>query len=93
MNYQKGGAKVPAGGELESFEDEDAEVIFHYLYKEMELVSFGDHLKRYIYERAGLEEPYGEVPQEIYRDIAVESFKETYTPKSMNLLLPSFRHW
>ena len=40
---------------LESFEDEDADVIFRYLYKEMELVSFGDHLKRYIYERAGLE--------------------------------------
>ena len=40
---------------LEGFEDEDADVIFHYLYKEMELVSFGDHLKRYIYEesRAG----------------------------------------
>ena len=37
---------------LDSFEDEDADVIFHYLYKEMELVSFGDHLKRYIYERA-----------------------------------------
>ena len=30
---------------LDSFEDEDADVIFHYLYKEMELVSFGDHLK------------------------------------------------
>ena len=43
---------------LEGFEDEDADVIFHYLYKEMELVSFGDHLKRYIYERAGLEEPF-----------------------------------
>lgn len=69
---------------LESFEDEDADVIFHYLYKEMELVSFGDHLKRYIYERAGLEEPFGEVPQEVYREIAVESFRETYTPKSMN---------
>ena len=37
---------------LDGFEDEDADVIFHYLYKEMELVSFGDHLKRYIYERA-----------------------------------------
>lgn len=37
---------------LEGFEDEDADVIFHYLYKEMELVSFGDHLKRYI-SRAG----------------------------------------
>ena len=50
----------------------------------MELVSFGDHLKRYIYERAGIEEPFGEVPQEVYRDIAVDSFRETYTPKSMN---------
>ena len=69
---------------LDGFEDEDADVIFHYLYKEMELVSFGDHLKRYIYERAGLEEPFAEIPQEVYRDIAVESFKETYTPKSMN---------
>ena len=59
-------------------------MIFHYLYKEMELVSFGDHLRRYIYERAGIEEPYGEVPQEMYREIVVDSFKETYTPKSMS---------
>ena len=36
---------------LDSFEDEDADVIFHYLYKEMEMVSFGDYLKRYVYER------------------------------------------
>ena len=50
----------------------------------MELVSFGDHLKRYIYERAGLEEPYNEVTQDIYRDIVIESFHETCTPKSMN---------
>ena len=69
---------------LDSFEDEDADVIFHYLYKEMELVSFGDHLKRYIYERAELEEPFSEVPQEVYKEIIVDSFKETYTPKSMN---------
>ena len=69
---------------LDSFEDEDADVIFHYLYKEMELVSFGDHLKRYIYERSELEEPYSEVTQEIYRDIVLESFRETCTPKSMS---------
>lgn len=68
---------------LEGFE-EDAEVIFNYLYREMELVSFGDHLKRYIYERAGLEEPFSEVTQEVYRDIVLDSFKETCTPKSMN---------
>ena len=59
---------------LDSFEDEDADVIFHYLYKEMELVSFGDHLKRYIYERAELEEPFSEVPQEVYKEIVVSSF-------------------
>ena len=69
---------------LESFEDEDADVIFHYLYKEMELVSFGDHLRRYIYERAGLEEPFTEVALETYREIALDSFQETCTPKSMN---------
>lgn len=69
---------------LEDFEEEDADVIFHYLYKEMELVSFGDHLKRYIYERSGLEEPFNEVTQDIYRDIVVDSFQETCTPKSMN---------
>ena len=41
-------------------------------------------MKRYIYERAGLEEPYNEVTQDIYRDIVIESFHETCTPKSMN---------
>ena len=69
---------------LESFEDEDSDVIFHYLYKEMELVSFGDQLKRYIYERAGLEEPFSEIPNETFREIALDSFQETRTPKSMN---------
>lgn len=69
---------------LDSFEDEDADVIFRCLYKEMELVSFGDYLKRYIYERADLEEPFNEVPAEVYREIALESFHETCTPKSMN---------
>ncbi|MDY4692315.1 MAG: hypothetical protein SO401_01915 [Blautia sp.] len=69
---------------LDTFEDEDADVIFHYLYKEMELVSFGDHLKRYIYERAELSEPFSEIPQEVYKEIIIDSFKETCTPKSMN---------
>ena len=69
---------------LESFEDEDADAIFHYLYKEMELVSFGDHLKRYIYERAGLEEPFREVTTDTFKEIALDSFQETCTPKSMN---------
>ena len=44
-----------------------------------------NYLKRYVYERAELEEPFfPQVPQEVYREIVVESFKETYTPKSMS---------
>ena len=31
-----------------------------------------------------MEEPYNEVTQDIYRDIVIESFHETCTPKSMN---------
>lgn len=63
MNLPEGPPRDFVVVSLDGFEDEDADVIFHYLYKEMELVSFGDHLKRYIYERAGIEEPFGEVPQ------------------------------
>ena len=72
---------------LDSFEDEDADVIFHYLYKEMELVSFGDYLKRYVYERAELEEPFSQVPQQgycggifqgnLYTKIHVSNFGQT----------------
>ncbi len=66
---------------LDSFEDEDADVIFHYLYKGngagiLWRLSEALHLRA-----GGTSEPFGEVPQEVYRDIVVESFKENVYAK------------
>ncbi len=68
---------------LEEFKDQDAKVIFQYLYQKMELVSFGDYLKRYLYERFRLRQPFSQVPLEEYKEIIIQSFKRTGTPKSM----------
>ena len=53
----------------EQFQNMDAQAIYQYLFREMELVSFKDYLKRYIYERAEIEEPFFSVPDEVYREI------------------------
>lgn len=68
---------------LERFEDQDADVIFQYLYRGMELVSFGDYLRRYIYSHFGITQPFSQVPLEVYKEILLESFERTRTPKSM----------
>lgn len=68
---------------LSEFEDQDAKVIFQYLYREMGMVSFGDYLKRYLYERSMLTQPFYQVPLEEYKNIIIESFERTGTPKSM----------
>ena len=68
---------------LDEFEDQDAQVIFQYLYKKMGMVSFGDYLKRYLYERSMLAQPFSLVPLEDYKNIIIQSFERTGTPKSM----------
>ncbi len=68
---------------LEEFEDQDAEVIFQYLYEKMELVSFGDYLRRYLYERFSFGRPFAQVSLDEYKDVIVRSFERTGTPKSM----------
>jgi len=72
------------------FEEMDSEAIFDYLFRDMELVSFKDFLKRYIYERAGLSEPFREVEDDVYIDIIVNSFQETGTPRSFG---PTSKKW
>jgi len=66
----------------EDFERMDATMIFDYLSKRMRVVRFNDYLKRYIYEVAGFEEPFAEVPDKLYRDIIVSSFRENNVPFS-----------
>lgn len=66
-----------------SFEDMDADAIFNFLFKEMQMVSFKDYLKRYLYERAGIQAPYREVPEEAFRDLIRGSFEENNVPASL----------
>ncbi len=64
------------------FEDMDVDVIFDYLLNEMEIVVFRDYLKRYIYERAGLTEPFSRVRDDVYLDIILDSFGQNRAPVS-----------
>ena len=66
----------------EDFEDMDVDVIFDYLLNEMEIVVFRDYLKRYIYERAGLTEPFSRVRDDVYLDIILDSFGQNRAPVS-----------
>ncbi|MBQ9708437.1 MAG: hypothetical protein IJV66_04555 [Firmicutes bacterium] len=62
----------------EAFENMDAKEIFRYLSEEMSIVVFSDFLKRYLYELAEIDEPFGSIPDEVYIDIIRESFKENH---------------
>lgn len=81
---RKAGKNLQKLYESENFDDCDSEEIFRYLSNQMEVVSFGNYLKRYIYERAGLSEVYSfkDVPEREYQEIIADSFRETQTPVS-----------
>lgn len=68
--------------DLEKFRSEDSQVIYDHLLEQMKLVSFGDFLKRYIYLKAGFEEPFEEVDLKEYQSIIVNCFRENGVPMS-----------
>lgn len=67
----------------EDFEDMDVDAIFDYLLNEMEIVVFKDYLKRYIYERAGIRDPFSKVQDDVYLDIILDSFEQNRAPVSL----------
>lgn len=73
-----------------SFEDMSADEIFLFLYKGVSLVSFKDYLKRYLYERAGIEEPFTEVKDQVWQDIITYAFEENNAPHSFE---PTSTRW
>ncbi len=64
------------------FLDKDAQLIYDSLKHRLKIRSFGDYLRRYIYRKAGLTEPFREVPLDEYRLIIQSSFSDNYTPAS-----------
>lgn len=73
-----------------SFEDMSADEIFLFLYKGISLVSFKDYLKRYLYEHAGIEEPFSEVKDQVWQDIITYAFEENNAPHSFE---PTSTRW
>lgn len=64
------------------FLEQDAEVIYDSLKHRLKFISFGDYLKRYIYLKAGLDEPFSEVPLKEYQLIIKSAFSDNHTPPS-----------
>lgn len=73
-----------------TFEDMPSEDIFRFLYKDLSIVSFKDYLKRYLYERAGIEEPFSEIDNQIWQDIITGAFDENNAPHSFE---PTSTRW
>lgn len=64
------------------FLDKDAQLIYNSLKHRLKIRSFGDYLKRYIYEKAGLTEPFSEIPIKEYQLIIRSAFSDNHTPAS-----------
>ncbi|MBR4458076.1 MAG: hypothetical protein IKS31_03860 [Clostridia bacterium] len=74
----------------ESFRDMSSEEIFRFLFREIRLVSFGDYLKRYLYERSGMEEPFREIDDRTWQDVITGAFAENNAPHSFK---PTTTRW
>lgn len=64
----------------QQFANQDSETIFRYLQNEMEIVSFGDYLKRYIYRKTGVSTPFADLDDSFYISVINDSFKMNRAP-------------
>lgn len=64
------------------FLDKDAQLIYSSLRHRLKIRSFGDYLKRYIYEKAGLTDPFAEISLKEYQLIIRSAFSDNHTPAS-----------
>ena len=66
----------------EYFQDHEADYIFAELTKRIRVISFGDYLKRYLYEKKGMEKPFHLIEDKEFQQVILDSFRETGTPQS-----------
>lgn len=74
----------------ENFDDMPADEIFQFLYKGISFVSFKDYLKRYLYERADIKEPFRDIDDRTWQDIISGAFEENNAPHSFE---PASTRW
>ncbi len=64
------------------FRDMDSDLIYRQLMKKIRFVPFGDHLKRFIYQKENMTEPFDEVPLTVYQKYIVNHFLYNQVPGS-----------
>ena len=64
------------------FQSNDQALIYDALLNALHPLTFGDYLKRYVYQKAQLKEPYDLIPITLFQDIIVDAFRDTMTPAS-----------
>lgn len=64
------------------FQDKDADLIYSVLERKLKFIPFGEYLKRYIYRKAGLSDPFNSVPLSVFQEIIKYSFADNNTPSS-----------
>ena len=83
--------------DLDSFRDQDADIIYAHLVKQMRLIPFGDYLRRYIYMQAGYDEDFEQIDLREFQTVIVEAFRESGTPPSFTpttaKLSPLAKNW
>jgi hypothetical protein len=79
---KRAAARMNAVIDSKDFEDMDADMIFKYLSEQMNIVLFPDYLKRYIYQKVGIDLPFSSVPDSEYADIISSSFEYNEAPYS-----------
>ncbi len=68
--------------DVESFRDQDADIIYGHLVRQMRLIPFGDYLRRYIYMQAGFDGDFDQIDIREFQNIIIESFRDGGTPPS-----------
>ena len=64
----------------QQFEEMASDTIFDFLQNQMEIVSFKDYLKRYIYEKTKPYETFSQVPEAYYVSVICDSFAMNRAP-------------
>ena len=64
------------------FFERDSHLIYYALQHRLKLIPFGDYLKRYIYRKAEIQEPFEEVSNSEYLNIIADSFASRGVPVS-----------
>lgn len=66
------------------FQSQDIELIYQSLTEKLQIVKFGDFLKRYIYMKAGLSGKLSEIPTAEFQEIICAEFSDRQTPCSFS---------